>query len=40
MGDLLVAVRGARLIGELVVNGCRIRHYLLKDGRVLETVTR
>jgi len=40
MSDLLKAVRGARLIGELVVNGLLVRHYLLADGRVLETVTR
>lgn len=36
MKDVLSTLKGARLIGELVLDGLRIRHYLLSDGRVLE----
>lgn len=37
---ILSALKGARLIGEMVVGGELIRHYLLPDGRVLEIVFR
>lgn len=36
--DLLEAMKGARLIGELRENGEIIRHYLLPCGNVLEIV--
>ncbi len=40
MRDILRALKGTRLIGQLVVGGEVIRHYLLPNGQVLEIVTR
>jgi hypothetical protein len=40
MRDLLKALRGARLIARGVFGEVVISHYLLKDGNVLEVITR
>jgi len=38
MRDMLVAMKGARLIAKGVEEGREILHYLLPDGRVLELI--
>jgi len=40
MGELLQALRGAKVIARGMCDGSLVTHYLLPDGRVLEVVTK
>jgi hypothetical protein len=40
MREILILLRGARLIAKGVYGGKIVRHFLLRDGRILETVSK
>ncbi len=39
MKDVLAALKGSRLLGQLVTAEGVVRHFLLRSGKVLEVVS-